>query len=268
MSERSNIFSLPKRALNRLTRDSQLLFARLEHKIRPEKACHIAICGFPRAGTSVLFNMLASTMKGFNNLGRETGALAVLNRRGNWITKQPNDIFHIGKIAAQNFRAKKVLVIALYRDPSDSITSVHRLLPDDYYMGYDKRGFDQCGLGEIYNAYKKAIDHPPAGVDFLTFSYEELCGAPSRLQAEITRRLQAEFSADMKDFYKSGGQMAYKSGERAEKIAAGPLVKERLGKWKKPERIRSQFTQFPELFAMVEELGYEKDRDWFDTYRT
>lgn len=258
------------RALSFVSRKISLIVNRIDHFFKPTKYTQIIICGFPRGGTSLVFNMLTATMPEYKNMGREASALSVIAKRGNWITKLPRDISNLKKISKSNFRKKKILVMILFRDPRDAITSVHRLLPDRYYMGFDERGFNQCGLGAIYESCQEVLESPPEGLDVVTVYYESLCLDPLPLQSEIEGKMFHKFDTDLSNFHLLKEGMAYRSNQNAEEIASEEITSIRIDKWRDPkhfDRIRSQFERFPKLFTMLEELGYETDRRWFQPYK-
>ena len=105
--------------------------------------------------------------------------------------------------------------------------------------------------------------------------YEDLVSEPDRVQNDLADALGIEFSQCFSRFHENSTAHAFNysrvysehsSDEFKENTA---VTKARVGKWRNPKhanRIREQFLSHPELFSILEETGYEVNRDWFRDY--
>ena len=57
----------------------------------------IVVCGFPRGGTSLLYNMLSSSLDGFGFAEFEVAAWKVIARWGDFASKKPLDVLDFGQ---------------------------------------------------------------------------------------------------------------------------------------------------------------------------
>ena len=277
---------LPKR-VKMVARFMLSLFWRLRHVF--DKACsrkykQIVICGYPRSGTSLLYNMFSASLRGFYFDEFESLAIGRMHRYGNYVTKSPVDIFNIGKLKGLNIYEKEVYVVVVIRDIRDVLTSMHPNVQNQYFIGYDhswwpqnnsvsKWVYDAPGIIEIYSAITSSENH--VGLKVIKVKYEEIVTNIDALQDNLEGELSLKFSRPLRSFYKNKSKLAYKyDGERkVEKevlvLEDKPIDTSRLGKWRNKEheqRIREQFTQCPELFDILIDDGYEKNRSWFDAY--
>lgn len=241
-----------------------------------EKGHHVIVTGYSRSGTTMFYEMLRGSVRGYEFLDRETPAarvIAVDNR--NRITKRPLDIFQLDDVVGANSSGKRVSLLILIRDIRSILTSFHDTVPDDYFIGYDHQYFvnraahqisyRNPGVVQTYIAIKAALDN--ANFDKkLIIKYEDLVLRPDAQQAWLGQELDFEYAGSFENFH---------THEIPEQLTGPlnevrPLEKSRIDNWKKPEhaqRIRSQFTRCPLLFDILTEYGYEKDRCWFDQYR-
>lgn len=249
------------------------------------RAKHIVICGYPRSGTSLLFNMVSSSISGFRCEPFEQQAIRRLHRRGNYVTKFPLDVLNINVILNANLLAKDIYFVAMIRDIRDLITSRHPMVPDRYFIGYRASlwptgpGFSAWdykapGIEAVYRAIRACAAR--TDVNFLAVRYENLVADSVSVQRQIERFVGITFADSFSDYHNRRDRHAYNyTGRYAARDPS--LVREnsradpsRVAKWRNPahtEIIRSQFHQHPELFQILIEDGYEKDADWFNEFQ-
>lgn len=252
----------------------------------PER--HLVICGFPRGGTSLLYNMLATSLPDFRAESFEVSAQDVLRKTGNRVSKLPLDVLNLSKLPACNIYRKRIDAIIVVRDVRDVITSVHPNVPDRYFCDYDGRWsprgtrppYEVVRVDTGVKAIFEAIQSAPNGLDSLglhvhTVRYEELVADPDGAQSRLGEELGLTFRYCFSDFHHRKESHPY-DYNRMRPPADPSLVREnlpvdrtRLGKWRSEEhrpRIVQQFSEHPELFEVLRELRYEPDDAWFEAY--
>ncbi|MCP3915442.1 MAG: sulfotransferase domain-containing protein [bacterium] len=247
---------------------------------RPRKT-QIVICGFPRSGTSLLYNMLAATLPSFAHDDFEHSCLGYVREWRDTLSKRPLDVFKIEDLVRRNRLGKRLVVIVTIRDPRDVLTSRHPRVPDDYFIGWSAcyrvdgpQGPELAhpGIGAIAKQIE-ALGNTP-GIDLLRVRYEDLVADPGQVQARLERDAGLRFVGSFADFHRAD-RLAYRyDGERAALEPAlvredKPVDRSRAGKWRAPEhapRIRDEFTRHPELFSLLARYGYEQDEGWYAPY--
>jgi hypothetical protein len=240
----------------------------------------LIVVGFPRSGTSLIYNMLSANLDGFTFEEFEKYFIHRIHRFGNIATKAPMDVFHLHHRDRLNINRKKVSILIMVRDVRDVITSKHPIFSDDYFIGYDHSwwpqneafnewAYDAPGVMDIYREIIKYENDE--GV--LIVRYEDLIDDPAAVQKTISDKFQIKFSGAFADYHDRKDRLAYSyEGKYAAKdvslVNEGKAVtKQRVGRWgekeKDVDRVRQQFTACPELFDVLEHFGYEKSRDWF-----
>jgi len=242
---------------------------------------HIVICGYPRSGTSLLYNMIAASIADFRCEEFEMEALYRLHRRGNYVTKFPLDILSIDEILNGNILAKDIYFLLLVRDVRDLITSRHPLVPDRYFIGYKsslwpqdpqfaKWKSDAPGIEAIHDAMRTCASR--RDLRSLRIRYETLVTDTDAIQQQVETLVGMKFAYSFRDYYTRPDKHAYKySGRYQAKDASlaresAKVDKNRISKWRNPEHrqvLHQQFSQHPELFQILIEDGYEKDAEWF-----
>lgn len=217
---------------------------------------HIIVCGFPRSGSTLFYNMLRTTVQGYRFYDREILALSVISDEDK-ITKRPMDVFDAEAIAART----EACFILMLRDPRGVLTSVHANSEGQYKASWDeslktgRRGIAGRTPGLIANY--DAMQRVPNPV---FVKYEDLVTEPHSVQATIGEEFGFELHGHFADFYL--GAIPPLLAHQMNRVR--PLDRSRLDAWREhPERIREQFNACPRLFDMLFELGYEKDRRWF-----
>lgn len=239
----------------------------------------IIICGIPRSGTSLFFNMLNSTLRDFqcyyglkfkNKKSRESSALNVITRKGNYITKRPDDIFNVKDIIKYNIRRKKLIIFVMIRDFRDVVTSKHQWGDGSYYLGLNKknmingrvlknRGLIQYLMEiEKIRLNKKKIVSRKVAIEII--KYEELFEKPTLVIDILNKHNIENKGLDSMIEYES----VYNSNEKSSKG-----LKKIRGRWKKNEhdqRISKQFSN-EQVRQFLIDYGYEKDHEWFKRYK-
>lgn len=251
---------------------------------RAPRPAQLVVCGFPRAGTSLLYNMLSSALTGFTFTSFETSALNCLWRYENLASKSPMDVFNVPLLARDNFLSKRILCLVLIRDVRDVITSVHPNLPDRYFCGYADRwrivgthpylaDSSPWGIREFTAAIDTALATTGLGIEMVR--YETLVADPDAVQRALAERYSLTFTTPFSSFHRHPERHAYRyEGETRPKDPS--LVREsaavtdtRVERWRRPEhreRIREQFTTHPELFEVLRRYAWERDDLWFRDY--
>lgn len=253
----------------------------------------LLVCGYPRSGTSLLYNMLAASLPGFTFTDFEQRAEPLIRRPGTIASKTPMDVLTLNQIVAANIWHKELLVVIPLRDIRDVLTSRHPMLPGEYFIGCDYSWwpqpdgswrYDAPGIQEIHAAIHRAgrldrLDDAPTntapGYRTVLFRYEDLLADADSIQRRLAQELDLQFSSSFSSFHERGDRLAYRyEGEHAARdtsmvLENKPVQADRAGKWRNPEhrdRIRDQFKRFPVLFDILIDDGYEANRAWFDAY--
>ena len=219
---------------------------------------HIVICGYPRSGSTLLYNMLRATVLSYLFFDREVPALKALGASPR-ITKNPNDVFEAVEIAR---RAGARFIVTL-RDPRAVLVSRHAHGGGGYKINWDfglktahRRGVVGTNQGLIERHLALAQVPDPVRV-----KYEDLVSDPGGTQERLQGAFGFRYAGRFADFHKAdippllGHQL---NGVR-------PPETSRIASWRRhPERIRAQFTACTKLFDLLIEHGYEEDRKWFD----
>jgi hypothetical protein len=253
-------------------------------RLAGKRPVQIIICGYPRSGTSLFYNMLAATAKKFQFEEYENNYRKYLVRDGNWISKRPLDVLELAQRPPDNPLCKRIYVIVLRRDVRDILTSIHPRVPGKYFIGYDgcysgpgpngePPAYKYAGIKEVDQAVEALKSR--GDIDLVFVRYEELIADPDRVQSYLGKRLGVRFSARFSEFNQCPEKLAFRyEGQYAPLDAS--LVREhkspdasRIMKWRASEhrdRIRDQFTKYPELFGLLIRDGYESNKSWFEAY--
>lgn len=244
----------------------------------------LVVCGYPRGGTSLLYNMLSVTLEGFRFEDFEVPAARRIHRLGNIASKFPLDILGVRELPALNIHHKDIFVISVVRDPRDVMTSRHPVVPDRYFIGHDHSWwpqdpdfrewkFDAPGIIPIFEAMEELEASSP--FPYLRVRYEDLVTDADALQGTLRATFGLRFNGSFSEFHQRGDRLAYRYHGRT-RPKDPSLVREdkapdasRAGKWRAPEhraRIAEQFQACPRLFEVLKAHGYEADERWFAEY--
>lgn len=243
---------------------------------------HVVVTGWPRSGTSLLFNMVATADPGLRPARFETPARVAIRRRGSTVSKRPRDLFEISAIVDANVRQKRVVFVAIVRDPRDVVCSQHPNVPGTWFIGADhshsvagrppyRIAADAPGL----RSYARALEHlVSSDHDVVLVKYEDLVADPDRIERLIAACLGRSPASHYRDFHRDPDRHPYRY-EGATAALAPELVREsdavttdRVGRWRtshdRRRRVREQLDRWPELHDLSERLGYVSDRTWVD----
>jgi hypothetical protein len=234
---------------------------------------HVVICGYSRSGTTLFYNMLRTTVRNFKFLDRECRAAAVIgDTPESYITKRPLDLFDVENIVRRNRHGKALKFIVMIRDIRSVMTSRHKSVPDDYFVGFDHQyfidgetaRFTNPGILAIHQAISLLMRSSLAPI---IVRYEDLLRRTDDVQRDLGRRLGFAYDGRFAGFFE------HQIPERLQRALNGqrPVDLENIDAWRADrhrERIRQQFTACPALFSILRAYGYEEDDRWFDAYRT
>lgn len=211
----------------------------------------IVICGYPRSGSTLLYNMIRATVANYRTFDREHSAVG-LREPGPWISKHPADRRY------PDLPCRRIITI---RDPRDVLCSVHSSLPDTFKVSAD-HVIAGRPPGEVMSEGLIEIDAQVQALAGVTIRYEELCSDPGSVQERLRRKLGLQFVGAFEDFHKAD----IPDGLAKQLNGVRPVTQARIGAWRNhPERIREQFARFPELHEILIRRGYEKDERWIDS---
>ena len=235
---------------------------------------NIAICGYPRSGSTMLYNMLRSTVTGYSFTDRELSAVHALPEMP-WpaITKFPSDCFYWREIRGLDPEARFVVTI---RDPRSVLCSKHATTGDLYKVSWDRTYFGKPMKSRLQRRRRARKQNQPgryrskwglldwdAAIDGLpdpvTVRYEDVVSAPEKAQERLGEILGLDYRASVAGFHEAPipERLAYQlNGVR-------PVETSHTESWREqPERIKQQFSECPALHDIVIKRGYEKDTEW------
>jgi hypothetical protein len=221
---------------------------------------HLVLCGFPRAGTSMLQLMAQTSFDGCRVWERETvgHVLARIGLRNHpyMITKRPNDIFWIDNILEYyaGKRAEARVVMNL-RDPRSVLTSRFKGLPG-YYVP-----------PKTWYAYYQHFVYHREDPRVLVVRYADLVRRPDAVQAELVGFTGMEPIPGRK-FSEFHVHASADYDTRALNGVRAPDPKN-VDRWRGAEhraRIQALLVEIPELPQMLVQLGLEADDAWVGEY--
>jgi hypothetical protein len=234
---------------------------------------HAFICGYSRSGSTMFYSMLRTTVTNWQFIERELPARLVIGASTeSFVTKRPLDIFDIDHIVAANVFRKQVYCLILVRDIRAIVTSRHKRVPDDYFMGFDRQYFIQDGAatytnpGILQTHAAIAQARQRRDIRIVTMRYEDILRHPDDVQSRLGGEIGFAYRGSFRDFHKHEVPVALE----APLNALRPLDLASIDAWRAPQhraRIRDQFTRCPQLFELLKLYGYETDDRWFDAYR-
>ena len=180
---------------------------------------NIVICGYPRSGSTMFFNMLRSTVQGYNFTDKECSAYFAL-RESPWplITKYPSDCFYADEILDIDPKAKFIVMI---RDPRSVLCSKHKTTGDLYKVSWNKTVFGNPALTGLQKRNRDRYQNTSPGryrskwglldwdavIDLVPnpyiLRYEQLVTALPQVQATLGKRFGFEYAGNFADFYKT-----------------------------------------------------------------
>lgn len=219
---------------------------------------HIVICGFPRTGSTLLYLMIATSIKRSQYFISERSALNMLKFRLHQepilLTKRPDDILEYSNIttAHKKMNVKSKLIIMI-RDPRNIMTSIHSRKPG-YYISSNR-------WLKIYNA----IDAIKSSDNVLVVKYEDLINRLDSVQNMVLGFCELKIKQDFGNYLNS----VPKNFDIDPLNGLRPLDSSLQNRWQAPEhydRIIYMLKEIPELSKYLIDLGYEVDDRWLDKY--
>jgi len=205
----------------------------------------LIICGYPRSGSGLFYQMLKYTVKNFQFRKNEG-----LVGKPHSISKEPNFI---------HYRPPNAMVCI--RDIRAVLTSKHFKFPGQYVMRHDTLLNGWKGIVPTAEAIRECKDP-------FFIRYEELIDNPDGYRAGLEEKYDMHFNArSMSNFYLNDADNTKYWGDAMNGIR--PLDKGH--DWRDAEHrehLVEQFTEAPEMLDILVEYGYEKDHSWFDALRS
>lgn len=219
----------------------------------------IVQCGFPRAGSTLLYLMMKSSVSNFGFFERETKATKVLSDT-NIVTKRPMDIFDYVKIISKYPDTKFIINI---RDPRAVLASIHANSEGRYKVNWDYSLFTSTS-GVLPGKTKGLIDYLNIIYDVpnaIFVYYEKLIKDPEKEQNRLGKFCGFRYEDSFLNFHKHNVPKLLSHQLNGIRPVEGSTV----DKWKlHPQRIKQQFEECPQLFDSLINLGYERDTKWIE----
>lgn len=221
----------------------------------------------------MFYNMLRTTVTNFQFVDREWPArLAIGHAPINMVTKRPLDVFDADQIVAANSLGKEIICLVLIRDVRSLVTSMHKNVPDDYFVGFDhqysvhdgKATYTNPGILQTHVAISRMQQRRDLRCRVL--KYEDVLCHTDAVQAHLGREIGFTYRGSFRDFHRhqTPADLEYQLNQLR------PIDVGSIDAWREPRhraRIRDQFTRCPALFELLKAYGYEQDDAWFLPYR-
>ncbi len=254
---------------------------RIDHAARlpgppPDRRSRLVVTGYPRSGTTLVYQMLRRSLLDVATLDDEAPVRPSLAEGPPHLaTKRPLDVFEMPELIADAPADLDLKVVIMIRDLRAVVTSIHRSVPDDYFIGYDHQYFVppegspryvNPGVIAIHTAIARTLQAKSDRVRVMVVRYEDLLKAPEALQERLARTFGLRYRDWFANFAAADAPPPLAlalNGVRA-------LDPSRRDAWREPKhaaRIRDQFTACPQLFSLLKQYGYTDDDAWFDPYR-
>jgi len=222
---------------------------------------HIVICGFPRAGSSLLQLMIENCLPNCQAFGREVSALdaasAPFSSHSIMLSKRPNDIFQIADIKKYYEKLDtNVQFLVTIRDARDVLVSKHQGV-DGYYVDCQR-------WKKIANQIDSMRDDEAA----LVIKFEDLVRSTGDVQKRIVQFTRIEFKGEFERFFEEEQRqcdvMRAINGLRPPDPAA-------IGKWRSDDhlnRMKLITDEIRNLGQWLVKWEYESDDKWQSAYRS
>lgn len=226
---------------------------------------HLAICGFARSGSTLLHQMLFSSVENAWIAPDERSASTVPKLIPPVvITKRPLDVYDIKRF----FSFRKLFILFIVRDPRDMMTSKHIGAPGEYFIGADYLYHLGEGdpfkreKGSILSTYREILKYQNKK-NVALIRYEDMVSNPQQIQQWFKESCGLRFKSEMDSFHQSDDLPLTipLNGVRAPETSR---IKKWLNDETSRERVISQFKQYPELHDILFDLGYETSKNWLD----
>jgi hypothetical protein len=224
---------------------------------------HIVICGFGRAGSTLLQLMVETCVSNVRSFGAErlaaSAAQYAFRNHTYMVSKAPFDVFWVDEIrafyASRRADARFVLTV---RDPRAALTSVHPVFPTDQPDGYFANPTE-------WVAYYEHVRYAQQFDDAMTVKYEDLICRPAEVQRRMTEFIGWHVHLSFDQFHTA----APPNFDRNSLNGLRPLDPSRVDAWRQEKhraRIRRVLCEIPKLPEYLIELGYEHDTKWVRDY--
>lgn len=222
---------------------------------------HIVICGYPRAGTTLLLAMMEHALPHARRFRGEISAwrAATFAWRNHSVvlTKKPDDIFALHRL--RNFYAGRdanLRILLMVRDPRDVLTSRHATTGPHAY-------FEQVDAWRVCHEYVRLYRHDP---DVLVVRYRDLVTQTGTTR----RRIEAFTGVRSERGYKDFHNASLDDFDTRPLNGIRPVDASTIGRWRDPEhreRIEQILREVPDFCDILVEMGYEPDAGWVDEWR-
>ncbi len=220
---------------------------------------HVVVCGFPRAGTTLLTLMLQVAYGRAKAFPKERAALRVAYRTDRdhplMLSKRPDDIFYLEQLrAVYRYRSSNVRFLLMMRDPRAVLTSEHASAPGRYYVSPAR-----------WRAIYDQVWANRAASDCLMVRFEDMVEDIATVQHAVARFIGLEPDVPFDRFLDSvpvGFRTTALNGLRGLDTAA-------IQKWRQPRhiaRIAALLNECSELPKVLIDTGYEQDTTWMREY--
>jgi hypothetical protein len=221
---------------------------------------HIVICGFPRAGTTLLALMLQVAYTTAKAFPKERAAFRVAYRMDRnhplMISKRPDDIFYLDRIRRIYARRRPaVRFVLMLRDPRAVLTSIHAGRRDEYYVS-------PARWQATYDRVRANWGRP----DCLGLRFEDLVTDVHAVQRALVPFIGMEPNVAFDQYVDrvpDGFQTTALNGVRALDASAASRWRDARHR----DRLRAVLRSVPHLPRVLIESGYEKDEAWALEYR-
>lgn len=231
----------------------------------------IVICGFPRSGTSLLFNIISGILEthkaytGSSRISKEVSFKSKILEQNSFITKQPSDIFNLKHVKKWNARNKKIIVFICVRDIPYLLVSKHQMIPNKYYMDFNTR-LDaisgktiNTGIKDFHAEIKRVRETPVDDYKAHVIFYEELIQNPNMVNKILTEE-GLKPAREAVEYAKSNN-LPYTDKDTISKGNEAGGVKQTPHKWQEnnedAERLSSCITANRELIEIAKYYGYD-----------
>lgn len=217
---------------------------------------HVVVCGFPRAGTTLLDLLVRHCVADVWGWHEEVPALTAAldaHRNHRWMcTKDPRDVHRLDAVRDHYAtRRGELRALVLVRDPRDVLTSTHAGYPPSrgYYC-------ETSRWRAVWQAVTSVEDDP----DVAIVRYEDLVQHPDAVQARLTAWLGWEVVRPFASFPRA----VTTAGTRLDAMTRGalgglrPLDERGIGRWQRPEhadRLAGCRAAIPELDEAIARWG-------------